>query len=174
MYTGFWWEKLRERNHGRPRRKWEDNIKKDLQKLGCGGMDWTDLPLCSVSTSIRQGSWFRQSRHRTIEVLFLTHDMVRRPAACTIQLEHTSAQERLLIKANFADRSCWSMTLAARRRSAVLTRPSKSTRASSVSAGTNGAHSERTEGVWRCRTGVRQDLPCARSAQNRWHLDGSC
>ena len=28
---------------GRPRRRWEDNIKKDLQKVGCGGMDWTDL-----------------------------------------------------------------------------------------------------------------------------------
>jgi hypothetical protein len=28
---------------GRPRRKWEDNIKKDLQKVGCGGMDWIEL-----------------------------------------------------------------------------------------------------------------------------------
>jgi len=25
---------------GRPRRRWEDNIKMDLQKEGCGGMDW--------------------------------------------------------------------------------------------------------------------------------------
>jgi len=24
---------------GRPRRKWEDNIKMDLQEVGCGGMD---------------------------------------------------------------------------------------------------------------------------------------
>jgi hypothetical protein len=24
----------------RPRRKWEDNIKADLQEIGCGGMDW--------------------------------------------------------------------------------------------------------------------------------------
>jgi hypothetical protein len=24
---------------GRPRRRWEDNIKMDLQKVGCGGMD---------------------------------------------------------------------------------------------------------------------------------------
>ena len=28
---------------GRPRRKWEDNIKMDLQEVGCGGMDWTGL-----------------------------------------------------------------------------------------------------------------------------------
>jgi len=24
---------------GRPRRRWEDNIKMDLQELGCGGID---------------------------------------------------------------------------------------------------------------------------------------
>jgi len=28
---------------GRPRRRWEDNIKTDLQEMGCGGMDWIDL-----------------------------------------------------------------------------------------------------------------------------------
>jgi hypothetical protein len=28
---------------GRPRRIWEDNIKRDLQKVGCGGMDWIEL-----------------------------------------------------------------------------------------------------------------------------------
>jgi len=28
---------------GRPRRRWEDNIKTDLQELGCGGMDWIEL-----------------------------------------------------------------------------------------------------------------------------------
>ena len=28
---------------GRPRRRWEDNIKIDLQEVGCGGMDWIDL-----------------------------------------------------------------------------------------------------------------------------------
>ena len=27
---------------GRPRRRWEDNIKMDLQEMGCGGMDWID------------------------------------------------------------------------------------------------------------------------------------
>jgi hypothetical protein len=28
---------------GKPRHKWEDNIKMDLQKVGCGGMDWIEL-----------------------------------------------------------------------------------------------------------------------------------
>jgi hypothetical protein len=28
---------------GRQRRRWEDNIKMDLQEVGCGGMDWTEL-----------------------------------------------------------------------------------------------------------------------------------
>ena len=28
---------------GRPRRRWEDNFKMDLQEVGCGGMDWIEL-----------------------------------------------------------------------------------------------------------------------------------
>jgi len=28
---------------GRPRRSWEDNIKMDLQDVGCGGTDWIEL-----------------------------------------------------------------------------------------------------------------------------------
>jgi len=28
---------------GRLRRRWEDNIKMDLQEVGCGGMEWTEL-----------------------------------------------------------------------------------------------------------------------------------
>jgi hypothetical protein len=28
---------------GRPRHRWEDNIKMDLQEVGCGGMDWIGL-----------------------------------------------------------------------------------------------------------------------------------
>ena len=31
------------RTFGRPRRRWEGNIKIDLQDVGWGGMDWTDL-----------------------------------------------------------------------------------------------------------------------------------
>jgi hypothetical protein len=29
---------------GRSRRRWEDNIKADLHGVGCGGMDWIELP----------------------------------------------------------------------------------------------------------------------------------
>ena len=28
---------------GRPIRRWEDNIKMDLQEVGCGSMDWIEL-----------------------------------------------------------------------------------------------------------------------------------
>jgi hypothetical protein len=28
---------------GRPRRRWEDNIRMDLQKVECGDMDWIEL-----------------------------------------------------------------------------------------------------------------------------------
>jgi hypothetical protein len=28
---------------GRPRRRWEDNIKMNLQEVGCEDMDWIDL-----------------------------------------------------------------------------------------------------------------------------------
>jgi len=31
------------RPRGIPRRRWEDNIKMDLQEVGCGGMEWIDL-----------------------------------------------------------------------------------------------------------------------------------
>jgi len=31
------------RPHGRPRCRWEDNIKMDLQEVGCGCMDWMEL-----------------------------------------------------------------------------------------------------------------------------------
>jgi hypothetical protein len=28
---------------GRPRHRWDNNIKMDLQEVGCGGMDWIEL-----------------------------------------------------------------------------------------------------------------------------------
>jgi len=30
---------------GRPRRRWEDNTKKDLQEVVCGAIDWIELAL---------------------------------------------------------------------------------------------------------------------------------
>jgi hypothetical protein len=41
---GGWVEKPEgKRPLGRPRRKWEENLKMDLQEVGCEGMDWIDL-----------------------------------------------------------------------------------------------------------------------------------
>jgi hypothetical protein len=33
----------RKRTLGYPRHRWEDNIKMNLQEMGCGGMNWIDL-----------------------------------------------------------------------------------------------------------------------------------
>ena len=38
--TGCWWGSLKE---GRPRSRWEDNIKMDLQEVGGGRGDWMEL-----------------------------------------------------------------------------------------------------------------------------------
>ena len=37
------WKPEGNRTLGRPRCRWEDNIKMDLQEVGCEGMDWIDL-----------------------------------------------------------------------------------------------------------------------------------
>jgi len=38
------WKSLRERDHVEdPGGRWENNIKMDLQEVGCGGMDWIEL-----------------------------------------------------------------------------------------------------------------------------------
>jgi len=31
------------RQFGKPRSRWEDNIKMDIQEVGCGGVDWIEL-----------------------------------------------------------------------------------------------------------------------------------
>jgi hypothetical protein len=45
VYTGFLGvgELEGKKQLGRPRRRWEDNIKMDLQEVECGGMQWTKL-----------------------------------------------------------------------------------------------------------------------------------
>jgi hypothetical protein len=41
---GVWVVKLEgKRPLGRPTRRWEDNIKMDVQEVGCGSMGWIDL-----------------------------------------------------------------------------------------------------------------------------------
>jgi len=44
MYRGLVGKPGGNRPLGRIRHRWEDNIKMDLQEVGCGGMDWIELP----------------------------------------------------------------------------------------------------------------------------------
>jgi len=41
IHTGYWWENLTDRPLRIPRRRWEDNIKMNIQKVE--GMDWIEL-----------------------------------------------------------------------------------------------------------------------------------
>jgi len=43
IYRVLVWKREGKRPLGRPRRKWEDNIKMVLQEVGCGGMGWIEL-----------------------------------------------------------------------------------------------------------------------------------
>jgi len=40
---GSWWGNRREGDHWGDRRRWVDNIRMDLQEVGCGYMDWIGL-----------------------------------------------------------------------------------------------------------------------------------
>jgi hypothetical protein len=42
-YRALVWKAEGRRPLGRPRRRWEDNIKMDLREVGWGGMDWINL-----------------------------------------------------------------------------------------------------------------------------------
>ena len=43
MYRVLVWKPERRRPLGRPRHRWVDNIRMDLQEVGCGYMDWIGL-----------------------------------------------------------------------------------------------------------------------------------
>jgi len=43
VYRVLVWKPEGKRPLGRPRRRWENTVKMDLQEVGCGGMDWTEL-----------------------------------------------------------------------------------------------------------------------------------
>jgi hypothetical protein len=43
VYKAFVGKPERKRPMGKPRRRWDDNIKVDLQEVRCGGMDWIEL-----------------------------------------------------------------------------------------------------------------------------------
>ena len=40
---GSWWGNRRERDHWEDWRRWVDNIKMEVQEVGCGYMDWIEL-----------------------------------------------------------------------------------------------------------------------------------
>ena len=43
VYKVLRWKPEEKKPLGRRRRRWEDNIKMDLQEVGFGGMDWIEL-----------------------------------------------------------------------------------------------------------------------------------
>jgi hypothetical protein len=43
VYRVLVWKPEGKRPLGRPRRRWVDNIRTDLQEVGCGNMDWIGL-----------------------------------------------------------------------------------------------------------------------------------
>jgi hypothetical protein len=44
MHAGFWWESQKKRDPlGRPRHRWEDNIKIYLRKTDLDGVHWINL-----------------------------------------------------------------------------------------------------------------------------------
>ena len=53
------------RQLGRPKLRWEDNIKIDLQEMGCGVMDWIDLARdrdrCRALTESKKENWYYRS-----------------------------------------------------------------------------------------------------------------
>ena len=43
VYTVLVGKREGKRPLGKTRHRWEDNIKIDLEEVGCGGVDWTEL-----------------------------------------------------------------------------------------------------------------------------------
>jgi hypothetical protein len=43
VYRGLVGKLEKKKPLGRPRRRWEDNIRMDCQEMGCGGMEWIGL-----------------------------------------------------------------------------------------------------------------------------------
>jgi hypothetical protein len=43
LYVVLVWRPVGKRPLGRPRHRWENNIKMDLQEVGCGGLDCIEL-----------------------------------------------------------------------------------------------------------------------------------
>jgi hypothetical protein len=43
MHIGIWWEGKKEKQLGKPRSRWEDNVNIDVREIECGVMDWIHL-----------------------------------------------------------------------------------------------------------------------------------
>jgi hypothetical protein len=43
MHTGFWGETCENETTWKTRHRWQDNIKTNLQEVGCGGVEWIEL-----------------------------------------------------------------------------------------------------------------------------------
>ena len=57
MHTGFWWKISEEKNPlGRPRRRWENNIKVDVKEIRCEGVDWICLVEGHVADCCQHGN----------------------------------------------------------------------------------------------------------------------
>jgi len=73
VITTFWWGNVRvKRPLGRPRRRWEDHIKMNLQEVGCGDMDWIDVTKDRVRSHGRPkdpGNETITSRHDSEELI---------------------------------------------------------------------------------------------------------
>jgi hypothetical protein len=48
---GFGWESEGKRPLGRPRRRWEDNIKMDLREIGIDGANWIGFSWLRIGSS---------------------------------------------------------------------------------------------------------------------------
>ena len=61
---------------GRPRRRWVDNIRMDLQEVGCGYMDWIGLALdrdrwrTLVSAVMKPTGFLFSSFRRVLNVIY--------------------------------------------------------------------------------------------------------
>jgi hypothetical protein len=83
---------------GRSRRRWENNIKADLEEVGCGGMDWIELEILfsipsplhvSMSTGYLQGALFRSlpSYTKTVHALLVVLD--KKPLHSLVRVVNT-------------------------------------------------------------------------------------
>jgi len=93
---------------------------------------------CSQSQGMRHGSWFQQSNLTFQEVLYLTYDIVCRVPAHQIQREYAFTSKTIADWGMFCRETMLVYVGGALKRSAVLTRPSRLTRACSVGENTKG------------------------------------